>query len=163
MPEGFSAVDVKLERFADLRYRKQISELLLPLPERPLEPADRERLAAAFHCEHEATYGYAMPDERVEIVSLKLRARGARESTPLAWDRALDRTGGGATAGGERIAHFGRERAALATRVLGRPALGEAPLAGPLVIEEYDSTTVVPPGWTARLGAHGFVHLERNA
>jgi N-methylhydantoinase A len=47
--------------------------------------------------------------------------------------------------------------------VLGRAALGAAPLAGPLVIEEYDSTTVVPPGWAARLGAHGFVHLERNA
>jgi N-methylhydantoinase A len=157
--EGFAAADVKLERFADLRYRKQISELMLPLPERALEPADRERLAEAFHREHEATYGYAMRDERIEIVSLKLRARGARETAPPAWDRM----GGGAIPGGERLAHFGRERGALATRVLGREALGDRPLAGPLVIEEYDSTTVVPPGWTARRGAHGFVHLERAA
>ena len=161
--EGFATADVKLERFADLRYRKQISELMLPLPERALEPADRAPLAEAFHHEHEATYGYAMRDERIEIVSLKLRARGARASAPPAWDRASAPTGGGATAGGERLAHFGRERGALATRVLGREALGDRPLAGPLVIEEYDSTTVVPPGWTARRGAHGFVHLERAA
>jgi N-methylhydantoinase A len=156
--EGFGAGDVELERFADLRYRKQISELILPLPHRALEPADRERLADAFHREHAATYGYAMRDERIEIVSLKLRARGARTSAPPAWDRM----GGGATAAGERIAHFGGEAGALATRVLGREALGDRPLAGPLVIEEYDSTTVVPPGWTARRGAHGFVHLERS-
>jgi len=158
--EGFGAGDVKLDRFADLRYRKQISELLLPLPERALEPADRERLAEAFHREHEATYGYAMRDERIEIVSLKLRARGTRTSAPPAWDRM----GGGKSSppAGERIAHFGGERRALATRVLGRAALGEQPLPGPLVIEEYGSTTVVPPGWTARCGAHGFVHLERS-
>jgi len=155
--EGFGAGDMKLERFADLRYRKQISELLLPLPARALEPADRERLADAFHGEHKATYGYAMRDERIEIVSLKLRARGARNAAPPAWDRM----GSDAAPHGERIAHFGRERG-LATRVLGRAALGPAPAAGPLVIEEYDSTTVVPPGWTARLGAHGFVHLERQ-
>jgi N-methylhydantoinase A len=157
--EGFGAGDVQLERFADLRYRKQISELLIPLPERALEPADRERLAEAFHREHEATYGYAMRDERIEIVSLKLRARGARDAAPPAWDRM----GGAATPGGERTAHFGRDRSALATRVLGRSALGDRPLAGPLVIEEYDSTTVVPPGWTARRGAHGFVHLEKQS
>jgi N-methylhydantoinase A len=156
--EGFGAGDVKLERFADLRYRKQISELLLPLPERALEPADRARLAEAFHREHEATYGYAMRDERIEIVALKLRARGTRESAPPAWDRMS----GGTTPGGERIAHFGRDHGALAAQVLGRDALGERALAGPLVIEEYDSTTVVPPGWSARRGAHGFVHLERS-
>jgi len=46
-------------------------------------------------------------------------------------------------------------------RVLGRGDLDERPQQGPLVIEEYDSTTVVPPGWSVRLGAQGFVHLER--
>ena len=71
--------------------------------------------------------------------------------------------GTGAAASGERIAHLGRGRGAAASRVLARAALGREPLAGPLVIEEYDSTSVVPPGWTARLGAHGFVHLKRQA
>ena len=156
--EGFGAGDVKLERFADLRYRKQISELLLPLPDRSLEPGDRERLAQAFHREHEATYGYAMRDERIEIVSLKLRARGVRPFTPPPWHP----TGRGTSAAGERTAHFGHEHGALIAQVLGRAALDDRARPGPLVIEEYDSTTVVPPGWTARVGAHGFVHLERS-
>jgi N-methylhydantoinase A len=64
---------------------------------------------------------------------------------------------------GERVAHFGRDRGALATRVLGRAAIGEQPVPGPLVIEEYDSTTVVPPGWTALRGVHGFVYLEKQS
>ncbi len=156
--EGFDPGSVQLERFAELRYRKQISELLLPLPPRALEAGDRERLAEALHAEHATTYGYAMRDERIEIVALKLKARAPREATPPAWDRM----NGAIRTGADRRAYFGREHGSLPARVLGRGGLREEPLAGPLIIEEYDSTTVVPPGWSARRGAHGFVYLERR-
>lgn len=156
--EGFDAASVQLERFAELRYRKQISELLLPLPSRALEADDRERLAEALHAEHATTYGYAMRDERIEIVSLKVKARALREATPPAWDRM----NGAARTGADRHAYFGGDRGSLPARVLGRGALREEPLPGPLIIEEYDSTTVVPPGWSARRGAHGFLYLERR-
>lgn len=155
--EGFGADSVRIERFADLRYRRQISELLLPLPARALEPSDRAALTEAFHREHETTYGYAMRDEPVEIVALKLKARGERARPAPDWARMDD----GAPAAGEREAYFGRSRGALRARVLSRGALDAAPQDGPLIIEEYGSTTVVPPGWRARRGAHGFVHLER--
>jgi len=155
--EGFAARSVALERFADLRYRRQISELLLPLPARALEEADRVRLAQRFHNEHATTYGYAMHDERIEIVSLKVKARALRETTSPAWDCM----NGAAKTGADRTAYFGREHGLLAVRVLGRAALGEQPTPGPLIVEEYDSTTVVPPGWSARRGAHGFIHIER--
>ncbi len=155
--EGFGADSVRLERYADLRYRKQISELLLPLPAHPLGSADRAPLAEAFHAEHETTYGYAMRDERVEIVSLKVKARAARATAAPDWNRMR----GGKGPGGERTAYFGRDRGAQSVRVLGRGDLDERSQPGPLVIEEYDSTTVVPPGWSARLGEQGFVHLER--
>jgi N-methylhydantoinase A len=156
--EGFAPDDVRLERFVELRYRKQISELLLPLPHQALEPGDRERLAKAFHDKHALTYGYAMDDERIEIVSLKLKAQVTRAATPLAWDRM----NGAVQTGVDRLAYFGRDHGALPARVLAREALGEAPLPGPLIIEEYDSTTVVPPRWSARRGEHGFIYLERQ-
>jgi N-methylhydantoinase A len=155
--EGFGADSVRLERFADLRYRKQISELLLPLPAHPLGGADRGPLAEAFHAEHETTYGYAMRDEHIEIVSLKVKARAARATAAPAWNRMQ----AGAGPGGERIAYFGRDRGAHPVRILGRGELAGREQSGPLVIEEYDSTTVVPPGWRARLGAQGSLHLER--
>jgi N-methylhydantoinase A len=145
------------ERYADLRYRKQISELLLPLPAHSLGNVDRAPLAEAFHAEHETTYGYAMRDERVEIVSLKVKARAARATAAPDWNRMR----GGTGPGGERTAYFGRDRGAQSVWVLGRGDLDERSRPGPLVIEEYDSTTVVPPGWSARLGEQGFVHLER--
>jgi N-methylhydantoinase A len=152
-----AVISLEGERYADLRYRKQISELLLPLPAHPLGSADRAPLAEAFHAEHETTYGYAMRDERVEIVSLKVKARAARATAAPDWNRMR----GGRGPGGQRTAYFGRDRGAPSVRVLGRGDLDERSQPGPLVIEEYDSTTVVPPGWSARLGEQGFVHLER--
>jgi len=86
-----------------------------------------------------------------------LKARALREATPPAWGRM----NGAVRTGADRHAYFGRDRGSLPARVLGRGALREEPLPGPLIIEEYDSTTVVPPGWSARRGAHGFLYLER--
>jgi N-methylhydantoinase A len=46
--------------------------------------------------------------------------------------------------------------------VLARSGLQETPRAGPLIIEEYDSTTVVRPGWTAHRDAANNIILERT-
>ena len=44
-----------------------------------------------------------------------------------------------------------------------RASLGEAPEPGPLLVDEYDTTVVVPPGWTARRHtATGALVLERS-
>ena len=156
--EGFERRHMELARFADLRYRKQISELMLPLPDGVLGPAALDRLVEDFHREHERTYGYAIRDERVELVAFKVRARGARaDAVEVPWrsladTRAVPRT--------DRSVFFGSAIGHLQTPVIGRAHLGEQPAAGPLVVEEYDSTVVVPPGWSARRTAIGFIVLE---
>ena len=43
-----------------------------------------------------------------------------------------------------------------------REALTAAPRGGPLIVEEYDATCVVPPGWTARLDAAQNIVLEKG-
>jgi len=156
--QGFARGRVQLGRFADLRYRRQISELMLPVPDRPLSPAALARLVEEFHREHERTYGYAIRDERVELVAFKVRARGIREGTvdvpwrSLADTRAVPRS--------DRTVYFGTEIGHVRTPVIGRADLGEQPAAGPLVVEEYDSTVVVPPGWHAHRTPIGFIVLE---
>jgi len=62
---------------------------------------------------------------------------------------------------GTRVAYFGTQHGSVQTPVLARSGLREAPRAGPLIIEEYDSTTVVRPGWTARRDTANNIILER--
>jgi N-methylhydantoinase A len=156
--EGFAADRMQLTRFADLRYRRQISELMLALPDGPLTPAALERLAQEFHAEHERTYGYAIRDERVELVAFKLRARGARpDAVDVPWRNLADAR---PVQRSDRSVYFGAAIGSVQTPVIGRAHLGEQPDPGPLVIEEYDSTVVVPPGWTARRTSLGFILLE---
>jgi N-methylhydantoinase A len=156
--EGFGAERVELARFADLRYRKQISELMLPLAEGPLDAAALARLVHEFHAEHERTYGYAIRDERVELVAFKLRARGHRTNpVPVPWRQLVDPR---PIARSDRSVYFGEALGHVRTPVIGRADLGEQPSAGPLIVEEYDSTVVVPPGWTAHRTDIGFMVLE---
>ncbi len=156
--EGFDRGRMELTRFADLRYRKQISELMLPLPEGPLGPAALARLAEDFHREHERTYGYAIRDERVELVAFKVRARGARSNgVDVPWRSLADTR---AVARADRSVYFGSGFGRVQTPVIGRANLADRPVPGPLVVEEYDSTVVVPPGWNARRTSVGFILLE---
>ena len=159
--EGFGDGSLDLSRFADVRYRKQISELMLPLPDHALGAADLAELAEAFHCEHEHTYGYAMREERVELVALKVRARGNRGNGSAHVDVPWDRLGlGRPVKRNDRSVYFGDKVSRVETPVIGRSDLSGAPTPGPFIIEEYDSTVVVPPKWAARRTDIGFIVLE---
>jgi N-methylhydantoinase A len=156
--EGFGKGRVEVARFADLRYRKQISELMLPLPSQALDAAALARLVEEFHAEHERTYGYAIRDERVELVAFKLRARGHRANPiEVPWGHLVDTR---PIALSDRSVYFGAAIGHVGTPVIGRADIADKPQAGPLIIEEYDSTVVVPPGWTAHRTPIGFMVLE---
>ena len=62
-----------------------------------------------------------------------------------------------------RPAYFGAARGLIETPVLRRADLASASRAGPLIVEEYDSTVVVPPGWVARLDVRRNIHLHAGA
>jgi N-methylhydantoinase A len=156
--EGFSAERIHVTRFADLRYRRQISELMLPLPDSEIRAATLAELVEGFHREHERTYGYAIREERVELVAFKLRARGQRaDALEVPWRHLADTRTVRRT---DRSVYFGAGVGHVRTAVIGRADLGEAPSAGPFIIEEYDSTVVVPPGWCAQRSSIGFLILE---
>ena len=60
-----------------------------------------------------------------------------------------------------RRAYFGPSLGLLDTPVLTRAAVPTQPAAGPLIVEEYDATTLVPPGWTLRRDPLDNLILER--
>ena len=155
--EGYPSDDIETRRAADLRYVGQAYELTVPCPSGSLDSEALGALAETFHDEHERTYGHRAGDEPVEIVNLRLTAMGtAGQVSPT-------RPGGSGTAEprrGERSAYFGADHGSVATPVIGRGGLTTAPQDGPLIIEEYDATTVVPPNCTARLDDAGNIVIE---
>src|SRR5262245_18233504 len=141
-----SRAEVEIERAVDLKYQGQSFELTVPLPAAWSEDALRE-LAQSFGREHERTYGHRAEGDPIQMVNLRLTARVRAPA-----DRAGLRLGDGRSgAGGERRAYFGPAHGTLATPVIARAQLGTALRPGPLLVDEYDATTLVPPGCAARL------------
>jgi N-methylhydantoinase A len=141
---------------AAMRYVGQAFELRVPLP------ALAGNFAAAvqerFEREHEATYGHRMAGgSGVEFVALEAVATVRDHRTDAT---ALPRRQRRSSSTGERRAYFGRETGWASVAVIGREALGRSPRAGPLVIEEYEGTTVVPPGASAALDEHGNIVIR---
>jgi len=150
--DGFDAADRRLEAALDLRYVGQAFELAVPLGAGPL---DLGAIARDFHERHLATYGHADPGGDVELVNVRLTARGVVDK-PAPRRRA----GAGPPRRTTRSAWFGG--AAMTVGVHERDGLSGADvLAGPAIVEEFGSTTVVPPGWRLSVDAWGDLILER--
>lgn len=150
--EGHADSLIVTDRLLDLRYRGQSSDLRIAVPGLESLP-DISTIAADFEAEHERTYGYKDAADRVEVVSFRVVARVA-EDVPTA--QVVPQK---AVSAATRAAYFGQEYGSLETPVLGRGDLDHVPRPGPLIVEEYDATTVVPPGWGASLDAHSNIRL----
>jgi N-methylhydantoinase A len=140
--EGVEPGDVVLERALDLRYRGQWRSLSVGLGSRP---AGRELTdaVARFHAEHARRYGYARPGAPVEIHALRVGATGAIPRPSLAMLSA----GGAPGRAPERRAEVWFTRGDQATAVIDRSTLAQGDvIEGPALLEQMDTTTVVPPG-----------------
>jgi len=147
----------------DVRYRGQDKTLTLALPATTDAAALQGTLLQAFEDAHRATYGY-LRSEAPEIVSLRLRGTAAAGlGKPIAELARAATPHGRATASPRRQACFDAERGMVDVGVLQRADLGERPQAGPLIVEEWDTTAVVPPGWTVRRDRLNNIVLERGA
>jgi N-methylhydantoinase A len=101
-------------------------------------------LEEAFAVEHEKTYGHrASLDEPVELVSIQVVGSGLRQDCAVTERVTASRSGLAALP--PRKAYFGNVFGWIETSVLRRSDL-IARRAGPLIIEEYDATCLIPPG-----------------
>jgi N-methylhydantoinase A len=146
------------ERSVDARYRRQSYELSVPVPPHPVDLATLDQIAATFHERHLQTYGHDNRDEPVQIVSVRLAAIGT--IPPLAVrDRTAPR-GTDATKSKRQL--WFRETGAVKATVYDRRRMPSGlEVAGPVVIESFESTILVPPGWLATMNEDGFVLLTR--
>ena len=154
--EGYSAEQVELNDSVDVRFRGQASEIRIPMPESPGTDATVQSLCKAFERAHRQQYGHSSdPDNPVEVVAVRLIGRTAQ---PERSGRIRSARRGGRKMSA-RPAYFGKAWGSVETPVIDRTALTE-PRDGPLLIDEYDSTIVVPPDMRVYRDRQDFVVLE---
>jgi N-methylhydantoinase A len=120
-----------------------------------------EAVVAKFHDEHRKTYGHGSNADPVDIVSIRVYARVVSEDTVFDYERLSTRPRNGKHgAQASRRAYFGRDAGFIDTPVIPRGALDDAWRPGPLIVEEYDATCVVPHDARARLDALGNIEIE---
>ena len=155
---GVSADRQSFVRQMDARYLSQSYELTVPAPGRPLDHEALAGIAAAFHHRHRETYGHAHRAEPVQIVNVRVTAVGAIAPLRIRQEPAA----AGSDAVKARRAVFFKATGMTEAHIYVRARMPAGlAVSGPAVIESLESTTLVPPGWQARLNGDGFLFLAR--
>jgi N-methylhydantoinase A len=153
--EGYDRDAVQFRYAADMRYAGQSSQITVPVA----DAYDATALDNAFERLYSETFGYVADGEPIELVNLRLSAIGTAASRLVFGNLSLDAR---ALAGesGERMVTFGRGSPRIPTRLVPRAAVERGPIAGPAIIESYDTTVVVPPRCTARAAGGGCIAID---
>ena len=147
--EGFTGASARLRRAAALHYHGQSFELTVPVPAGAIDASMMTHIEEAFAAEHEKTYGHrAGADEPVELVSMQVVGQGLRKGAGVPERVRPSRAEPVPPA--PRRAYFGLAHGWVETPVMRRSDLASG-RAGPLIVEEYDCTCLVPPCWRAHL------------
>jgi N-methylhydantoinase A len=158
---GIAVAGMSVQRAADMRYVGQEHAVTVELPVELFRTEDREGIKRRFDGVHETRYGYSAPAEKAEIVSLRTAITGLmRKPTfePIAVGEAMPPP---AAFRGTREVYFAEAGRAVDTPTYDRAALlANNRIAGPVLIEEYASTTVVHPGDVVVVDAFGDLVIE---
>jgi N-methylhydantoinase A len=148
--ESVPEAAIEFVRRLDLRYVGQSYELTVDAG---------GDLAARFHAEHDRVYGFSAESEPIECVSLRLTTIGRIAKPP---PRSLA-AGGATEPKARRQVYFAEADGYVDCPIYDRYALGAGVrLAGPAVVEEFDSTTVVHPGYAVRVDDRANLFIERE-
>lgn len=138
----------------ELRYAGQGFELPVDLHRDSRDSADAARLVRECFAEvYRRTYGHDLGDHPVEFVALRVSVTAP--SAGLSAGFRLTSTRSRQAVGTMRRAYFGARHGVVDTTIVDRLALAGQSRNGPLIIEEYEGTTVVPPDATVTLDANG--------
>ncbi|MEJ6019282.1 hydantoinase/oxoprolinase family protein [Corynebacterium sp. H113] len=145
--EGIPEDRMKFETTASMRYRGQWRSLTITLPDSdsPLDDA-----IALFHEEHEREYSFSKPDAPVELYQIGVTAIGQLDSPPFAHFEVKEQEAPQAPR--TRDVHFLSAGGWVETPIYDRDKLNPGTrVSGPAIIDQFDATTVIPPGDVAEI------------
>ncbi|HEX2510112.1 MAG TPA: hydantoinase/oxoprolinase family protein, partial [Microvirga sp.] len=139
---GIADRDVVVERTADMRLVGQMHDISVPLPSGPIDAGSFEQIRASFTKVYSARYTSVYEGARLEAINFRVRCAGPTPELSL---KGATGGGGKGKVKGTRRVWF-EHRFAQAT-VYDRYALETGDrIKGPAIVEERESTTIVPPG-----------------
>lgn len=148
--EGISKEKILLERYLDMRYEGQSYEIIVPFDADYVE---------RFHKLHEKTYGYRNEDKAIEIVNIRLRARGMPEKPKFKKATKMAKKISAEAFLGEQEVVFDHRR--MRTKIIAREKLKSGNrIDAPAVVVEYSSTLVIPPFASAHVDEYGNIVME---
>jgi N-methylhydantoinase A len=151
--DGITPEKLHLQHAADCRYVGQGYELRVPVPEGVLDQSKLQTFWKDFHRLHEEEYGHGFEGNPIELVNIRVIARGEMPKIPMfeaasegeLEDAFLDESPVYFASGG---AGFEQQP----TRFYDRTRLPVgAQIEGPAIVQQLDSTVVVPPGSSAEV------------
>jgi len=138
--EGVAAEDMVLQRAIDMMYEGQWRSLTVPVGAPFTSVADA---VEAFHRDHEREYAFRRDDAAIDLFRLNLTAIGITQKAEL---QRHEKTGGAPAASTTRAVAFDGFDAPVETPIYQHEELSAgSTFSGPAIIEQLDSTTVVPP------------------
>ena len=150
--DGLTEAEVDQLRFGNLRYVGQGYELRVAIPVGALDDAALENVWQAFHDIHEQEYGHFFSDSPIEIVNIRLTGIGKMPKIANPPAPAGESLGAARAKTAMTVFRVDGALQRLETNFYIRAKLPlDAPFNGPAVILQKDTTTVVPPGWSANL------------
>ena len=157
---GAEASSFRTAYTAEMRYEGQGYDVPVSLDPARLAAGDRESIAAAFHAAHQAVYGHASETNEVWLKELRVHITGTMPRPRMRAVAAEDTE----PASRRTIRLSGHSVEAM---VISRSALGGGQIVkGPAIVNQMDTTTLIPPGWQAsqsRSGALILSHLGPEA
>ncbi|MEM4314726.1 MAG: hydantoinase/oxoprolinase family protein [Nitrososphaerota archaeon] len=141
--------EIKIRRWVDMRYKGQGYEVEVPLPTSHPDIHEFSSLKEIFEREYERLYSVRDVIRNVELVGVKVSLI-KQEKLDVAWTAVKDETHQALK--GMRRAYFPELGGMIECKVYNRYGLsvGEV-LEGPLIVEERESTAIIPPGFTASI------------
>ncbi len=144
--EGVADADMVLQRSIDMMYQGQWRSLQVPVASPFTSVPDA---VSAFHADHDREYAFRRDDTPVELFRLNLAAIGTVPKAELMRHAA---NGAKAEAEGSRMVDFDEVEAAVETPIYSHEGLpAGVTIKGPAIVEQLDSTTVIPPGVRAEV------------
>jgi len=157
--EAEATARAKYGYLIDMRYAGQNYELSLEAKGGKLDANSLARLIGRYHRRHQVTYGYDLRGHPVEVVNLRLVVTVERASPPHEKHHAVRGTVKDAVSGRRKV--WFPETGFVATPVYDRERLpAGCRITGPAIVEQMDTTTVVPPRAKLRSDKLGYLHLE---
>ena len=158
--ERVTADAMSFQRFLDLRYEGQEFAIKVPVSAEEIAAGDLKTIRERFDSIHDRSFGHAAPDEPLEMVNVRLSARGFRQK--LQMPEVM--TGGKPKPGSMRKVCLQTAERFEDCPVYARDGLSAgAEISGPALIEEYGSTTVLFAGDRAKISPTGEIIVQLGA